>query len=384
MGSSPSQRQLTPEEAVHLDGILANGGVHGPAPSSKRLRHKSLAPAVPGLRPADAGSSNVGQQAIMAPAAPGMRPPAPAVPGPCPTATGGSRSSPFVAVPFTSKYQCSNCEFQLTCLTEEAAGIASTMNCPKCKAPVRQCADLPAAPGLCPAANSSSSNGSSSWATVGSSSEQQAAMTSPTAPGLCPQAVGSGAAFSGDASSVDPPTPSPHKRLRQKSPAPEAAGLSQQLTIRGLNIQYPFSQLILLGCKTEEIRTYPLGRRGIAEAGEQMFLIETPGAKNAHGALLEGANVGPPPQHAQVVGTVAFSSSRPYANISEWQGDRQRHRIAEGSSRYDWDGSGDMYAWHVDEVQRFSQPVPAGQKSQIGYRTPRTLEVKLQSASSAS
>ena len=43
-----------------------------------------------------------------------------------------------------------------------------------------------------------------------------------------------------------------------------------------------------------------------------------------------------------------------------------------------------MYAWHVDEVQRFSQPVPAGQKSQIGYRTPRTLEVKLQSASSAS
>lgn len=79
-----------------------------------------------------------------------------------------------------------------------------------------------------------------------------------------------------------------------------------------------------------------------------------------------------------------LSSSRPYANISEWQGDRQRHRIAEGSSRYDWDGSGDMYAWHVDEVQRFSQPVPAGQKSQIGYRTPRTLEVKLQSASSAS
>jgi len=30
-----------------------------------------------------------------------------------------------------------------------------------------------------------------------------------------------------------------------------------------------------------------------------------------------------------------------------------------------------MYAWHVDEVQRFSQPVPAGQKSQTGYRTPR-------------
>jgi len=43
--------------------------------------------------------------------------------------------------------------------------------------------------------------------------------------------------------------------------------------LRGLNIQYPFSQLILSGVKLVEARRYPLGYRDIAAAEEELFLI---------------------------------------------------------------------------------------------------------------
>ena len=146
----------------------------------------------------------------------------------------------------------------------------------------------------------------------------------------------------------------------------------QELTLRGLNIQYPFSRLILQGVKTIEARTFPLGHRNIANQCEELFLIETAGPKNVLGAVLGDEAVGPPPQHAQVVGTVAFSSARPYASTSAWKEDRQRHRIKEGG-RYDWNGSGEMHAWHVGTVRHSSEPLDAGHKSQIGYSTPRTL-----------
>jgi hypothetical protein len=64
--------------------------------------------------------------------------------------------------------------------------------------------------------------------------------------------------------------------------------LAQSLCLRGLNVQYPFSQLILEGLKVKEARTYKLGKRNIAHPGEEMFLIETPGSRRAAGALVEG------------------------------------------------------------------------------------------------
>jgi hypothetical protein len=64
--------------------------------------------------------------------------------------------------------------------------------------------------------------------------------------------------------------------------------LAQSLCLRGLNIQYPFSQLILEGLKVKEARTYELGKRNIAHPGEELFLIETPGSRNTVGALVEG------------------------------------------------------------------------------------------------
>ena len=171
------------------------------------------------------------------------------------------------------------------------------------------------------------------------------------------------------------------RRLRTKSLAPciEVTAASpltqaQQLTMRGLNIQYPFSRLIMLGAKTIEARTYALGHRSIAHAGEEMFLIETLGSKRSKPAVVGDLSIGAPPDHAQVMGTVSFRSSSKYTCLSAWRNDRLKHRIQEGS-KYDWNGTGEMHAWGVGKVQRFSRPVAAGSKTQVGYGTPRTLEV---------
>ena len=159
-----------------------------------------------------------------------------------------------------------------------------------------------------------------------------------------------------------------------EGPAAPPLTQAQQLTLRGLNTQYPFSRLIMLGAKTIEARTYALGHRSIAHAGEEMFLIETPGSKSASPAVVGDLSIGAPPDHAQVIGTVSFNSSSEYTCLSAWRNDRRKHRIQEGS-QYDWNGTGKMHAWCIGHVQGFSQPVAAGSKSQVGYSTPRTLEV---------
>ena len=149
-----------------------------------------------------------------------------------------------------------------------------------------------------------------------------------------------------------------------------SAGPCTTLSMPGLNIQWPFSQLILAGVKTVEARSYTLGYRSIAQPGVDMWLVETPG--QVHGlskvwVLDGGAPVAPRPAKAQIVGTVTFASSVEYKSLAAFQADRENHRIAEGS-RYDWCGNGEMHAWHVSAVRRLAQPVPQpGPKDVTGF-----------------
>ena len=183
----------------------------------------------------------------------------------------------------------------------------------------------------------------------------------------------------------------PRKRLRGQSarPTPAAAhsprpqavastsssGMPVLLVLRGLNIQYPFSQLILAKLKDTEVRDYALGHRNIANPDEEMFLIETPPkypASAAVGPLVQG----PPPRQAQVVGTVSFSKSEQYKKKAAWNLDRRRHRIKRGSA-LDWQQSqGDKYAWRIGQVRCFQEPVPVSDHTQTGYPTPKALMVR--------
>jgi hypothetical protein len=148
------------------------------------------------------------------------------------------------------------------------------------------------------------------------------------------------------------------------------AGLGATLSLPGLNINWPFSQLILAGVKTVEVRTYALGHRNIAQPDVEMWLVETPAKANAisKGWVLPGGDaVAPRPKDAQIVGTVTFSRSDEYETPAAFRADRENHRIAQGGS-YDWDGKGERHAWRVSAVRRLARPVPQpGGKGTTGF-----------------
>ena len=118
------------------------------------------------------------------------------------------------------------------------------------------------------------------------------------------------------------------------------------LTLPGLNVQWPFSQLLLAGLKSAEVRGYALGHRNIARAGAEHWIVETRGpcANALKNALPGDVALGARPAKAQIVGTVTFSRSVPYAGLSEFCADASAHCIKDGGA-FAWDGRGEMHAW---------------------------------------
>ena len=132
------------------------------------------------------------------------------------------------------------------------------------------------------------------------------------------------------------------------------------LSLPGLKMPWPSSQLILEGVKTVEARPYALGNKHIAQPGVEMWLVETPAKGHAVfdcWLFVDGAWVSPMPKKAQIVGTVTFSGSDEYGSLCAFRADRRNHRIAKGG-QYDWDGTGKRYAWRVSAFRRLEQPAP--------------------------
>ena len=151
------------------------------------------------------------------------------------------------------------------------------------------------------------------------------------------------------------------------------------LSLPGLNVQWPFSQLIVMGVKKVEVRKYDLGWRRIAEARREMWLVETPGDRKSlrSGWAIAGDNVvAERPEVARIVATIVFSHAKKYVSREEFRDDEENHRIGEGGN-YDWDGSGDMYGWYVAEVRRLYEPIEqAGPKGTTGFTVPRSFSVR--------
>jgi len=137
----------------------------------------------------------------------------------------------------------------------------------------------------------------------------------------------------------------------------------------GLNIQWPFSQLILLGVKTEEIRTYALEHRGIAKANREVWIVETKGPTNkaVKNAIVGDFDIPPQPNAAHIVGTVTFSHSHQYKDQNTFRQARDKHCIAQGSKKYDWDGTSDCFGWQVSKVKALKTPMPIASKGMTGF-----------------
>ena len=113
----------------------------------------------------------------------------------------------------------------------------------------------------------------------------------------------------------------------------------------------------------EEIRSYALNHRGIANANQEYYIVETPGpCTSLKNTIFDYIDIAPRPNAAQLVGTFTFSQSHEYPDQDSFFQARDKHCIAEGSAKYDWDATGDrqFFGWQVSKVKALTTPIPAG------------------------
>ena len=108
----------------------------------------------------------------------------------------------------------------------------------------------------------------------------------------------------------------------------------------GINIQTPWSELLINGIKSVETRSYPLPEK---YAGEELALIETPGR---YGRF-----------KARIIGTITFSHSFKYPDQKAWQDDYNRHCVAVDDPIYNWKDDKPKYGWVVSKVTKFDKPL---------------------------
>lgn len=118
----------------------------------------------------------------------------------------------------------------------------------------------------------------------------------------------------------------------------------------GLNIQIPWSRLLINGSKSVETRSYPLPKK---YEGVELALIETPGK---YGRF-----------KSQIIGTITFSHSFEYPDKNAWIDDYNRHKVEEGDEFCDWNDNKKKYGWVVSNIVKFDEIIPVSRKKGIVF-----------------
>ena len=110
----------------------------------------------------------------------------------------------------------------------------------------------------------------------------------------------------------------------------------------GINIQMPWSCLLISGIKCVETRSYPLPKK---YEGIELALIETPGKSGKF--------------KSRIIGTITFSHSFQYPNEQAWIDDHNRHMVTKNDSDYTWKNNKPKYGWVVSQVYKFNKSILA-------------------------
>lgn len=116
----------------------------------------------------------------------------------------------------------------------------------------------------------------------------------------------------------------------------------------GINIQSPWSNLLINGQKCVETRSYPLPQK---YEGEELALIETPGKKNNF--------------KARIIGTITFSHSFEYPDKEAWMEDECRHLVQNDDNDYGWKDDKPKYGWVVSDIKKNEEYQLAPQRKGI-------------------
>lgn len=103
----------------------------------------------------------------------------------------------------------------------------------------------------------------------------------------------------------------------------------------GINIQSPWSRLLIEGDKCVETRSYPIPDKYV---GEDLGLIETPGKDGNF--------------KARIIGVITFSHCFKYPDEFTWKDDYNRHLVSKEDKTFGWNDK-DKYGWVVSNVLHF-------------------------------
>ncbi len=118
-------------------------------------------------------------------------------------------------------------------------------------------------------------------------------------------------------------------------------------SIPGLNIQWPWSELLISGKKTVETRSYPIPEKYI---GQELAVIETPGPK---GKKMAGIN------KARIIGTIVFKQSYQYSSKSHWLKEKNKHLVNSDDPLYGYKSDKQKWAWVVEAYRPIKPFKPA-------------------------
>ena len=120
----------------------------------------------------------------------------------------------------------------------------------------------------------------------------------------------------------------------------------------GINIQYPWSQLLVNGEKVIETRSYPIPEKFI---GKPLAIIQTPGKfKNEV-------------EKTMIIGLIYFKHSKQYRSKKEWLSDYKNHLVKKDDPLYGWSKTKEKWGWVVEKVIKISPPISPPKKRGIMY-----------------
>lgn len=112
----------------------------------------------------------------------------------------------------------------------------------------------------------------------------------------------------------------------------------------GLNVQWPWSKLLVSGEKTVETRSYPLPDKF---KDVDLALVETPGPIGR----LKKNNI-----RTKIIGSIRFSGSFQYESYEDWLMDFDRHRVPKEDSVFGYRSGMPKWGWIVSSVKELESP----------------------------
>lgn len=124
----------------------------------------------------------------------------------------------------------------------------------------------------------------------------------------------------------------------------------KSIELKGINIQWPWSEMLICGKKTIETRKYPLPEK---LKNVPLAVIETPGKRKDF--------------KARIIGVIIFTDSKKYSNEKVWKADFDKHLVEPNDPQFKFKKEIPKYGWIVGSFHSLKKPITPPKTRGIVY-----------------